>query len=266
MSHVPPSFAVRPARPDDHAVVAALFLELETGDPPLTAERFTNELCPSTLVAERDGEVIAYLFTQSMRDTLYVRHVATARSARRSGAAKALFAATKAAARARGATQICLNVKPENTPAIALYEREGMAYRYASEAHRFSWAKVPGHTIAGVTSAVLEPRFDAELEARFALPAGQIASTRAIATRVIVGLFQGEGPVGLACFDPKFPGAFPVRVAAPALFPALLDACRAHAIQDEMNMVIEDAPALSAWLAAAGAPSRMSFVHYAGPL
>lgn len=260
------ALVIRPARLEDHARVAELFLELETGDPKPDATRFANELCPSTFVAVKDGAVVAYLFAQFMKDTVYIRHVATAPSARRTGAARALFAKVKAEARARGAERICLNVKPDNTAAIALYEDEGLAFRYTSQTHRFAWSKLPSHPVVGVTGALLDPAFDAELETRFGLPSEQIATTRAIPNKVIVGIFRDGKPVGLACFDPTFPGAFPIRAVDSEVFPALLDACKAHAIEDDMNVVIEDAPDLVAWLTNAGAPPRMTFSYYAGGL
>lgn len=260
------TFVVRRAEPDDHPVVAELFLSLETGDPPMERARFEGEIAPRTWVAERDGAVVAYLFAQRMGDTVYVRHVATAKESRRSGAARALFARTREEAKSSGATHICLNVKPDNVAAIALYEAEGMRYRYASETHRFAWTDVPGHEVVGVTDAILDPSFDAALEAHYHLPSGQIASTRAIATRLVIGIFRDGAAVGFACFDPGFPGAFPFRVHEPALVPALLHACRSRASKPEMNVVIEDAKDVSAWLAAKGAPPRMSFSHFAGEL
>ena len=263
------SHTVRLAVPTDHAEVAALFLELLTDEPGPSLERFSSEMCQTTFVVEREGRVAGYLFAQFMETTAYVRHVSTAPFARRTGVASALFAHVKGFARARGCDTICLNVKPDNTAAIRLYEREGLTFRHASSAHRFSFAKLAGNAVAGATVRELTADRDAEAEAAFALPSGQLATARALPGRFVLGVFTGEGDgrvEGVASFDTGFPGAFPFRVARPELTPALLDGCRRHANQDAMNVVVENAEEVAAWFSRAGAPARMEFSHYGGAL
>ncbi len=260
---------VRLARPEDHAEVAALFLELATDEPGPTETRFVAEMQKTTYIVEREGRVAGYLFAQFLRSTAYIRHVAIAPNARRSGVGSALFARARAEATARGCAVLCLNVKPENVPAIRLYEREGLAFKYASAAHRFTFSALPGHPVEGVRARVLTANRDAEAESLFGLPDGQLAMARALPGRVVLGLFRGTGEpeiAGLASFDPGFPGSFPFRVTSPDLVPALLDGCRAHARKDTMNVIVEDAPEVSAWFARQGAPARMEFSHYAGAL
>ncbi len=135
-----------------------------------------------------------------------------------------------------------LNVKPDNAPAIALYAREGLSARYRSRAVRFSFAAIPGEPCEGVREVVLDPSRDEEADDTFGLPKAQIGSARALG-RVIVALLRDRSPaasdvakherdevVGIACFDPTFPGAFPFRVKDPTLGPTLVHACRPHAI------------------------------------
>ncbi len=272
---------VRSARAEDHARVAELFLELETGETPPSRARFDRELLGGTFVAERAGRVVGYLYAQVLADSGYVRHVVCAPEARRAGVAAALVQRAKQLFRASGCATVRLNVKPENAAAIALYRREGLAPAYRSRAIRLSFAAVPGEPCAGVREGVLDPARDAEADAAFMLPAGQIAAARALG-RVIVALLRdpshrepgrdqdrhagGGEIVGIACFDPSFPGAFPFRVKDPTLGPTLLHACRPHAIEDTVQLVLEGDDALAAWFEGEGAETRFEFDHYVGRL
>lgn len=265
------SLVVREARADDHEAVAALFLELETREPPPARERFLSELLGGTLVAELDGRAAGYLYAQVLADTAYVRHVATAPWARRRGVARALFRAAKRRFLEAACARVRLNVKPDNHAAIALYRGEGLAPAYRSRAMRFSLTAIPGAPREGVAGGLLDADRDAEAEDVFQLPRGQLGAARALGRR-IVGLLRpepgGASPaiVGVACFDPAFPGAFPFRVTESSLGPALLDACRAHALVDELQLVIEDDEALGDWLAAEGAETRFDLEHFIGAL
>ncbi len=264
------SLAVRDALEDDHEAVAALFLELETREPPPARERYLSELLGGTLVAELDGRVAGYLYAQVLAEAAYVRHVATAPWARRRGVARALFRAAKRRFHAAACESVHLNVKPDNHAAIALYRSEGLAPAYRSRAMRLALTAIPGAPREGVVGGLLDEDRDAEAEELFGLPRGQLGSARALGRR-IVGLLRpdaGGEPaiVGVASFDPTFPGAFPFRVTESALGPALLDACRAHALVDELQLVIEDDEALGDWLAAEGAETRFDLEHFVGPL
>jgi hypothetical protein len=98
---------------------------------------------------------------------------------------------------------------------------------------------------------------------------------RAMPGRIVLGAWDERAPnttesatpiVGVACFDPKFPGSFPFRARTIEAAEALLDACRAHALGDAMNVVVEDDEALSTWLLARGARSTLELAHYVGAL
>lgn len=277
MSPSTSTLEVRLAVPTDHDLVAELFLELATREPPPTLERFVDEMQSTTYVAELADaggkRVVGYLFAQFLRTTVYVRHVASSPDVRRMGVGSALFARIKQEARARGCDRICLNVKPDNLPAIRLYEREGLSFRYLSSAHGFLFAAFPGHPVAGASVRELPPARDTEIEALFGLPDGQLSTARALPNRVILGVFcaaesqpEAETAQGVACFDTAFPGCFPFRVTSVELAPALLNGCHAVAKGPDMNLVIEDSPELEAWLRAAGIPPRLVFSHYAGAL
>lgn len=256
----------RPAREGDHPAVAALFLELDTNEPAPSEARFVGEMMATTRVAEHDGRVSAYLFYQLIGETLYVRHVATAKERRREGAARALFRDTKEIGRAAGAREVCLNVKPDNTGAIRLYESEGLARAYASAAFRLHFSTFPVSSARGTTAGPLAPERDAALEARFGLPRGQLAMARGLPNRVVLGATRGEEPLGVACFDRGFPGCFPFRADTAETAAALIEACRAVTASDEMGLVVEDAPAIEAWLEDKGLTPHLRIVHYRGEL
>jgi hypothetical protein len=99
--------------------------------------------------------------------------------------------------------------------------------------------------------------------------AGRLRIIRARGNRVIVQLRNpGGAPVGLACFDPAFPGAFPFAAARPGLAAPLLRAIAPHARPGDtsLQVVVERDDALVDALRAAGAEIRMRLVHYIGPL
>lgn len=270
---------VRRARLEDGPIVAKLFLELGVEEVPPGPERFAQEMCARTFVAEVDGEVLGYLYEQTLSDSGYVRHVVASPKARRSGIGGALFRAAKLHFRASGCTSVRLNVKPDNHAAIALYEREGLRAAYASRSVAFTFTRIPGAKIQGLRPCVLEPSDDARTEATFSLPRGQIAQMRGMPGRLVLGVLdERERPtsdsvaaselpvVGVACFDPNFPGSFPFRARSLEAAEALLDACRTHALGDAMNVVVEDDDALSTWLLSQGARSTLEIVHYVGAL
>lgn len=256
----------RPAREGDHPAVAELFLALETNEPAPSEARFVGEMMATTRVAEHDGRVSAYLFYQLIGETLYVRHVATAKERRREGAARALFRDTKELGRAAGAREICLNVKPDNTSAIRLYESEGLARAYASAAFRLHFSTFPVSSVRDPVTCPLAPELDAALEARFGLPGGQLAMARGLPNRVVLGATRDGAPVGVACFDRGFPGCFPFRADTAETAAALVEACRAVTASDEMGLVVEDAPQIEAWLESEGLTPHLRIEHYRGPL
>jgi ribosomal protein S18 acetylase RimI-like enzyme len=135
---------VRPARPQDYAHFARLMPELATGDRVKEETTFLRELLPTTLIAEpgENGRVVGYAYYQVMKDVTYVRHIVTSPDARRGGVGRALMAAVAERARAASCAAWCLNVKPENAAAIALYEGFGMKRVHGARALRLDWSVV----------------------------------------------------------------------------------------------------------------------------
>jgi hypothetical protein len=79
---------------------------------------------------------------------------------------------------------------------------------------------------------------------------------------------RGIDMLGVACFDPDLPGAFPFRVARPTLARPLLEACcrLARSDLDYMQVVVEDDAPLAELLVGAGANVSVEITHYAGQL
>lgn len=275
---------VRAAEPADHALFARLFPELAVGDPVLEPAAFVHQMLPATLIAEAetsDGEPrgVGYAYFQILKDTAYLRHVVTAPEARRTGVARALLAAILERARAAGCSAWCLNVKPGNAPAIALYEAFGMKRAHTSRALDMTWSAIeagPGAEEKGITARDIVPDDDARVEAAMGLLDGQLAGARAVSGRVLKMLEEVGGPsgittpgiVGATIFHPDFPGASPFRVARPALALVLLRALRPQArpADAKLGIMIENQPDVAEALIAAGATVKLEAVHMKGPL
>ena len=261
---------VRGATRSDHPAFARLFPELGVEDPILDEEQFLGTLVPTTLIAEsaEDGAVLGYAYFQLMKDVGYVRHLVTAPEARRQGVGRRLLGEVVARARAAHCTTWCLNVKPTNLPAIALYESLGMVRAFTSKALLVAWSNVEGVDPPGVTSRDIAPDEDARVEPPMKLMAGQLATSRGLAGRVLKMLEEDGAVVGASVFHPEFPGAYPFRAARPELALVLLRALRPHARahHETVNVVCEGQPAVAEALIAAGATVKLDIVHLRGPL
>ena len=132
----------------DYQAFVRLFPELAVDDPILEQEKFDRELLPTTIVVEagegapEPDRVVGYAYFQILKDLAYVRHIVTAPEARRTGVGRALMAAIAERARTAGCTSWCLNVKRENTVALALYEAVGLAAAFGTKALHLDWANV----------------------------------------------------------------------------------------------------------------------------
>jgi ribosomal protein S18 acetylase RimI-like enzyme len=260
---------IRAAASTDYPAIAGLFGELGVDDPTPTAERWTRDLMPGTLVYDRAGDVLGYVNFYKLAVAGHVRNLVVAPGARRGGVGRALMTAAEDRLRGAGASEWHLNVKADNLAAIGLYESLGMTIEHESIALRLAWADLTAMPRAAAVASLVDPSDDDDLERAFGLLAGRIAMSRGRAGRVIVQLRdEACAPVGLACFDPGFPGAYPFCVARPALAAVLLDALRDHARPGDthIQVVIENDPRLADVLIAAGAGVRLRLLHYRGAL
>lgn len=266
------ALTIRPARIADYASFVALVPELRVDDPVPDAGHWAAEIAASTLIAERDGHVVGYSYFQQVGSTGYIRHLVVSPAARGCGVGGALMAALRQGFRDSGATSWDLNVRPDNNPAIRLYERSGLRAQYRSTALSLSWdrlAALPGPQVA-VVVRVVQPPEDQRFERTLRLLPGQLSSGRSLPGRVIVGLLQGadDAPVGVAVFDPDFPGASCFRVAHPSFAAALLAGVRTHALAHHLlvALFVEEDEATVKVLIAAGATVRLEALHYRGAL
>lgn len=265
------AFSVRTATAADHGAYARLCPELGVDDPIATPARFAAEMAPTTLVAVGDsGPVLGYAFYQVMQSATYVRHVVTAPEARRSGIARALLRAVAERARAAGCESWCLNVEPRNAAARALYTSLGFELVYHSQVQRFAWARLEHHHPPLEEHAwLIDESDDAAVERAMRLEVGQLALARAAGGRVLMMLEDADQEVvGVAQFDPSFPGAYPFRVARPELALDLLHALRSHARPSDpwIQLCIEGQPEVAALLRDHGAEVRFDMMHLRGHL
>jgi ribosomal-protein-alanine N-acetyltransferase len=111
-------------------VVAAHALEVALFPDPWSVETFWSELAhvPASrhyLVAEQDGDLVGYAGLVVAGNQADVQTLAVAAPAQGRGLGRLLLDALIAEARARDAAEVLLEVRAENAPARALYERAG---------------------------------------------------------------------------------------------------------------------------------------------
>lgn len=262
--------AIRPARDDDYDAFLALFPALGTLDETPTRDRWREELAPQSLIAERNGEVAGYLFGEALTRIGYVRHLVVAEGHRRKGVGRALMRAAADRFRAAGCHTWCLNVRPHNEEALALYTHLGMHVRARATAFLVDWGdigRLPPSPPCTLRAARVED--DEAITRVFALPEGQLAHLRRLDERVhFVAVSEAGAVEAYACFDPGFPGAFPFRVRTHLHLKAMLEALRPHARAGDahLRLVAEDGSDEVEALIEAGAEVAMEFVHLDGPI
>jgi len=266
----PTAHTIRPAAATDYDLFTRLFLELRVDDPIPDRERWQREIQPGMLVIEdAPGRGAGYAFVHALAGVGYVRHIVVDPSRRRSGVGRALLLGVARWLREAGCGRWCLNVRPDNEAAIALYQGLGMAIQHRATALRFDWSLVdalprnPGTIVRPVA-----PEDDAALEGAFRLAPGQLAQGRSQEGRLVVALFdraRGDA-LGVAVFDPSFPGASPFRVARPELAADLLAALQPHALPSlpHMQFVADNDAELARLLVERGAKVRFEMVHMTG--
>lgn len=261
---------IRRACIDDYEAFVRLYPELETGDTVPNRERFERELVVDTWFATQGPIISGYLFGPCYDDMGYVRHLVVAPEHRRRGVARALMTAAAAHFRSQGAARWCLNVTEENAGAIRLYESFGLSRKGDLCAVRIRWDVVNrwAPPARNHTATITAPHDDAELESRFSLPTGLLGKARA-QHRILrhVKNEQNEA-LGIAVFDPTFPGAFPFRAITLDAAQILLTSLGAHRQSsfDYIQLAIERDPALVDALLRRGATVHLRTLHMEGAL
>jgi ribosomal protein S18 acetylase RimI-like enzyme len=258
---------VRDALPEDYPVFARLFLELKVPDPTPSPEIFAARIVPAAFVLCDGGAPIAYAWWNPFGKVARVTHVVVDPSARGRGIGRALMTELGARAIAAGCSSWTLYVKPDNAPAIRLYEWSGMRVAARATAMKIRWADVAGLEGDAADVRVATAADDAGIDAAFDLPPGQVALFRAQGRVILCAGERGE-VVAYAAFDPAFPGAMPFRVKRPGLVLPLLDAMHAHARpeHDHVRMTAEDGDAVTLALRQAGGEVVLEILRMAGPI
>ena len=266
---------IRTATPADHGTYAKLCLELGVDNPVFPLERFVSEMMATTLIAERDGQARGYAFFNPMKEVVHLSHLVTAPEARGEGVGRALMAEVARRARDVGCAQMTLNVLPDNTPAIRLYESFGLRRSHTNHGLRIEWAMVDRQPESAVPLAEhareIAPEEDAVLEAEYRLPTGILAAKRARPGRVLRAITLERGRTALAAFDVGFPGVHPFRAPDLAHALSLLRALRpfARLARPEyafVNVMVEDQPDVAQALLRAGATLRLETTFMRGPI
>ena len=267
-------FRVRGARVEDYPDFQRMFVLLGVDDPVPDVRKWEEVFCPGTVVAEgTDGFVGAYMYVQRLKGTAYVRNLVVDPAWQGRQVGRRLLLGLAAELQKEGIFHWQLNVKPENVPAVRLYRRVGMERAWRSATFRGGWGWVDGlggegGGDRGVRGVVIGAEEDGWWERAFDLPGGQIDQARSRSRRHPLGLLEEESPVGLAIFDPGFPGAFPFRVRRVSLVRPLLELMRpfARPEHDHVHVTVEDDAALQQFLVEQGATMKMEIDHYMGTI
>lgn len=264
-----PAARLRLARPEDHGLHARFFVQLGTPDPPLERERWRRELAPSTAFLEEGGLAIAYACWEAAGELVHVRHVVVDAPFRGRGHGLQLMRELAQLFRSGGARSWRLNVFAQNAPAIALYEKLGMRTVHTTAVLRLDWEHIPRLAQSDTRALELSPGIDAAAESRFGLLEGQLARARARAgVRLFAAFSEENALVGLAVFDPHYPGCFPFCCAQPLHARTLLSAMHEiyEGLAPQVQVVVEDDADTVAHLERAGALRLKDIVHMRGAL
>ena len=262
---------IRPATDDDYDAYARLFAELKVPEAPPPCTTFVAAVRHDVLVATEDGgTVIGVVWARPRGALLHIVHLITDPTARRRGLGRALLAAAARRGRDAGFTRWMLTVKPDNTAARTLYESVGMAEVMASAVVRIPWAAVPhlpGGDVADLLTVEPLPDTVDDVPALSLLP-GEVKAARALPGRVFVGATGNGTLVGVAGFDPAFPGSPLFRVARVDVARPLLQALQPHARpgDDVVNVYVEGQPLLRDAMVEVGGEVGMRVLRLEGPL
>lgn len=255
---------IRSARDDDYSHFVRLFGELAIPDPLPSAERFAAAIVPLMSVALLDGDVVGFVTWRRYSEIAHVMQLAVDRHVRGQRIGQRLLEHARDAARAAGCTRWYLNVKRENTSAIRLYERCGLAFELEATVLKLDWARIP--RVEGVVEELATD--EAEIATRFDLPLDRIKMFSARGTmRMIVLRDEAGALIAFAPFDPTFPGTPMLHAARPELAPALVEAIRHHADPqfDFVRLCIEGDRALTDALKAMGGELVFEILRLSAP-
>lgn len=263
--------ALRPGTPADYAAFARLFLELGVREPPPSPEVWAAELMPLTLFHDGLQGPVAYVTADVLGDLGYVVQLVVDGSARRQGLGRRMMEEVAAHFHARGCTRWGLNVKRDNTAALALYGSFGMKPLREAVSLTVSRAQVAALPAApeGLHVVPVVESEWAPLTAAFQMMPEKLARFSKRASHQLLRLDQpgAPEPMRLGMMDLRQGGVlFPFFAATPGHARALLeDAVRRSGVE-ALNVVVTDGAPLEEVLRAAGASVIMEMFQLQGPL
>jgi ribosomal protein S18 acetylase RimI-like enzyme len=257
----------RDARLEDYAAFRRFFGELRVPDAIPETSVYEARIRPNAFFLWEAERPVAYAYWQSLGDVARVIHVVVDPSFQGRGIGSHLMREIATRARASGCSRWELNVKPDNVPALRLYEGFGLIRIARSLVMQIGWRDVdrlPADPEA--RAALVAASDDPRVEAAFGFARGQVAALRS-GGRVILAVRRGEALVAFSAFDPSIPGGMPFVAPSPGLLRALLEAMRHHARPDLpfVRFVAQNESVVGA-ATAAGANGVLDVVRMAGPI
>ncbi len=260
---------LRPATGADHGLYLRFFAELCTQDPPLEPARWGHESARSTVFLMEADREVGYAAFELAADNAHVRHVVIDSAQRRRGLGRRLMLELAALLRRSGARAWRLNVFNTNHVAIDLYSSLGLNAIYSTAVLRLAWEDVSRLPQVPSTSIEAPRELDGANETEFGLMQGQLARARdKQGVRIVTALAANGKCVGIAVFDPSFPGSSPFRCKSPEYARTLIEALRVcyDGPKAYLQLVIEDAALVARVLESSGAVRTHDIIHMRGPI
>lgn len=263
--------ALRPAQAKDYAVFAQLFAELGVPEPPPPPWLWEAELLPLTWFLEGPQGPLAYVAADVLGELGYVVQLVVAPSARRQGVGRSLLQEMAARFREQGCRRWGLNVKRDNTAALALYGSLGMrpvreaATLAVSQAQVRALPEAPeGLVVVPVVEAEWEP-----LTAAFRMMPEKLARFSRRSSHTLLRLARAEEPepLRLGMMDLRQGGGlFPFFAATPGHARALLEEAFRRGEAEALHVTVTDDAPLVERLRGAGAQVMMETLELQAPL
>ncbi|MFT3700075.1 MAG: GNAT family N-acetyltransferase [Kofleriaceae bacterium] len=256
---------IRNAVPEDYDAYTRLVVELGVDDPIPDRDRFLADIMRRSIVVD-DGQVVGYALFDTLAKAGYVRNVISDPEHRRRGIGRALMTELRDRFITAGARTWHLNVKPENTAAIALYMSFGMQIEHTTHVVRVS-RDIPLAEPPGMFCVErLEHEADLGVERRFKLLSGTFENARAKRGREPLTFRFANDVVGAAVFTARIPGAYPFRLESPSDAAHAVVRLRELAEGDILELVVENDEPLFEELQRIGGTEHLTIVHMSGPL